>query len=253
MQLDEDRWIATLAAGSDRAVSTRVHAEIAEAYGSLARKAVWMVDHLRRRGVSLAPVAAEEHIVAWHGFVASAAAALRGDGNRAEIGRHPTVYLSYHHSSYPLLARSVLEAGVHVLVARDVPWLQAIGGRLINFMERPGDVLRACQRGDSVFAMMDYCYEKTRSARYISFLSYPARTPTGILSLARRYGLGVTLLTHDGKVDGQVERDVVRGMTVDELALWINRRIEERVTSEPAQWLMWASLDRRFQHVDYDS
>lgn len=253
MQFHEDSWIQTLIEIPSDPERSQVYKEVRSAYAPLARKAEWMTMHLRRRGVPVDVVHADEHIDAWIEFLNTAASAVGGKRLVTDVTSSSTIYLGLHHSTYPFLAQSILRSGVHVLVARKVKWLEAIGGNFIDLLRNAGDIRSICQRHEPIFAMMDYCYDQTRSVCDAPFLSYPTRTPTGLLKLARRYQYDLAFLRPNGRIHDGISVTQMQSANVETIARWMNSLIEEQVLAEPSRWLLWASLDRRLKALDYDT
>lgn len=162
-------------------------------------------------------------------------------------GGSRVLYLCWHFRDYPCIRAAVLARNALILVAKDADFMKdlADAGLTFNFRTSKSmfNLLRAMRNGRPIVAMFDYCYEGTRQD-VIEFLSYPVKTPTGILRLAHMFGYEARVI---GPVGGGVGTVGVFREIKDERksALAINSCIGNNILQNPVEWLMWPALDQR--------
>jgi lauroyl/myristoyl acyltransferase len=163
--------------------------------------------------------------------------------------------VGWHFPEYPYHLQSAVSAGALILVAQRSDWMYSAVPHSNLFCFRGTEsmtpLVRAFRNGRQVVVMMDYCYDET-SHTVVNFLGYPARTPSGVLTLAARFGYQITSGNHTERCS-LVEAKVTGTKSVPELALAINSHLEQEILAAPAEWLLWASVDRRWIGVDYES
>ncbi|MGJ4959641.1 hypothetical protein ACQR1H_28650 [Bradyrhizobium sp. HKCCYLRH2015] len=142
------------------------------------------------------------------------------------------------------------EKHVVVLVSNDAPWLSELkdAGTTLNFRAEGGaSALAAYMReGRNVFAMMDNIHPGTEFIRS-PFFGRPAKTPAAILRLAIRNGYTLALIApRDNRVE-VVATLPTAGKQPEDLAAWVNQKIEQEVRRAPERWLSWPTLAYRFQ------
>jgi hypothetical protein len=215
-------------------------------YGTIAWEAFDSYRDCRSRGVVGGDAEPESflvaHLLAWRDFFLNAAAIADPPENPQELDLSRKLLVGWHSPEFPLWIRDLPQGDVLVLTAREAGWLlepEGIRHEFYCFLKpRLGSrLVRAFHAGRPVFAMLDYCYEGTVQ-RPVEFLGRPASTPTGILDLALRFGYDVLFLDRPGVPLEPVPRPA--GGDVEELALWINQRIEKGIQSSPPRWLLWA-------------
>lgn len=158
-----------------------------------------------------------------------------------------TLYLTWHHAEAPLLLGHISQKGVLIMMAQHSQWMTELVGaeNALQFRNLPSvlPLIRAFRDGRPIACMFDYCYPET-AAIDVDFLGIPTRTPIGLLSLAIRFGYRLEMITYrDGPV--AVSDVEARGQTVESLALWANKILEQQILSDVGQWLLWPSLVHR--------
>lgn len=229
-------------------------AMMSDEYLALGRKAQWVFGHLARRGAVMESDLdfGSQHVTAWAEFMCSAAEAVAKRSIGPAHALSNMVYLTYHHPEYPRLANFVLASNTAVVVARDAWWMTEAGISTIN-IQHTRRIVEAISAGRSILAMMDYCYDCTKSAVFAPFFGYPTRTPTGVLSLAKRYRRGVEALAPDGSSLWRLTPSEVAMSSVESMTCELNSAFEDAIRRDLHRWLLWASVDRRWIGVDYDS
>ncbi|MBJ2157936.1 hypothetical protein [Variovorax sp. IB41] len=162
-------------------------------------------------------------------------------------GGSKTLYLCWHFRDYPTLRPILLAHKAIILVARDADWLEDLTSAGLTFNFRSGKpiskLVREMRNGTPIVAMFDYCYEETKQ-EIVNFLSYPVRTPIGILKLGK-------LFNYEIRVLGPVKKDIgtlshfKEINNVSALATTINSEISNAILRNPTEWLMWPALDQR--------
>lgn len=253
---EEDNLIAELrllrAAGASREKQEALCDRFLPSYLPIAQRAFALYDYCRTRGDVGGDLTSDaflaEHLRAWRDFFLNAAAIADRPARPPLFDPARKLLVGWHAPDHPLWIRDLPEGNVLVLTARDAGWLQVegIGHEFYCFRRaRLGTrLLRAFHTGRPVFAMLDYCYQETLQTR-VEFLGHPAATPTGVLQLALRFGYEIVFLRQtDSPVEliPRPDRD-----DVGELALQINQRIETEIRAQPTRWLLWVSVDSRWQ------
>jgi lipid A biosynthesis acyltransferase len=223
-----------------------------EGYVPLAREAFGLYHECRARGAVPGDVEPDafviEHLLAWRDFFLDAAAIGDPPATPQTLDLSRKLLVGWHRPDFPLWIRDLPQGDVLVLTAREAGWLlevEGIGHEFYCFLRpRLGSrLVRAFHAGRPVFAMLDYCYEGTVQAS-VEFLGRPAATPVGVLQLALRFGYDVVFLDQAGSPPEPLSWPA--GGDVGELALQINRRIEEGIQAHPSRWLLWAWGSRRW-------
>lgn len=156
------------------------------------------------------------------------------------------LHVGWHFPEYPMLVSRLHGKGCHFLLAEATRWLGLIPiENRIMFRSGLGDLrklYRTFRDGIPIACMLDYCYDGTQ---YIesSFLGSQCRTPIGALHLAKEHGYTVKLWKNPHEVDVSVD---LQSTDVVMAAAAINQAIGSQIALDPARWLLWASLDRRW-------
>jgi len=190
----------------------------------------------------------QEFIRAWSDFTRNALSHIGPafpDAIKVELGNEsPTLYVIWHFPEYPLLMHHLAKRNVIVAAAQDAEWLRPLAqvGLVANFSRMEGLIAlrRACEKGQSVAMMLDFCYEGTRN-RVAKFLGLPCKTPSGLIELAHRFGLGVRLISiSDNLICTELVPSFVND--ADDCLEWLNTKISGCIERDPTRWLLWPSL-----------
>lgn len=162
--------------------------------------------------------------------------------------RPRTIWFTCHQPEIPLMFPLIRARGILSLLAQTPDWMvDRIGpANLLAFREVGASVrlLRAFQEGRSIGAMLDYCYDETRAVT-APFLGFECRTPAGLLTLACRFEYDLALLDVSEGVPKILSLRPATG-PVEHLAALLNAELSAIIWREPARWLLWPSLDRRW-------
>jgi hypothetical protein len=223
---------------------------LAQGYETVARKGEWVMR--RCLGDARTPAAAyQRHLEAWREFLLAAARG-RGPGAVVPEGTHPerSLYFGWHFPEYPLWLENMSRWGLLLLVARVSAWMEEITGpeALCNFRDPALNfaIPRALKAGRPIYAMFDYCYPDSYSV-VTGFLGRPARTPGGLLELARRFGYRVHVVSVKEGLPVFLDVFDPAPLPVEECARRINSAIETEILRDPARWLLWAIAEDRWE------
>lgn len=165
------------------------------------------------------------------------------------------LFACWHFPEYPILLEAASRTNTLVLVASEHAWMEHLRrqGCLLCFRsgQFSGALGRAFRARRPVFAMLDYCYESSRHV-VADFLSYPARTPVGVLRLAARSDYRIGLVSVRGRTLRVVQTIPTAGRAVEEIAGDLNAGIAREILRRPARWLLWPAVTQRWVGVDYD-
>lgn len=165
-----------------------------------------------------------------------------------------TLYLCWHFPEYPLLLKSIAKGDILILVADNSEWIvnSISEEKIYNFKESSfnSKLIHALKRKIPIICMFDYYYS---SSKYIisDFLGYPSKTPYGIIKLALLFEYSINLITDNKDTSGILINDIGLNSlqkTID----FINKKIETAILEIPSRWLLWPSIDNRWQNVDYE-
>lgn len=164
-----------------------------------------------------------------------------------------TLYLCWHYPEYPILIRSFPKHDILVLIADDANWITDIlpDDVVFNF-RKPSlskKLINAFRQGIPVGCMFDYCYPTSKSL-LSNFLGYPSRTPFGIIKLACMFNYSIVLITYEDQF--RFERVSSESNSYPILIDSINKKIENAILKCPSRWLLWPSINNRWQNVNYE-
>ena len=161
--------------------------------------------------------------------------------------------VGWHFPEHLGLIPFILRRDILCLVASEESWMEEMRRQNCIYCFRGGPVSsllpRAFHAGRPVFAMFDHCYESSRHI-ITEFLSYPARTPTGILELAARHRYRVGLVSARGRII-KVIQSFPATPDIRATVLTLNRTLEKEILRRPARWLLWPAVPQRWIGVDY--
>lgn len=191
------------------------------------------------------------HSRAWSDYLIACASAPQSKVRIPDAcrgSRH--LFLGWHFPEFPSWLGCARATETVVLLGREVRWIEELVGadQVCCFRSGAGVRMlgRAFHDGRPVFAMLDHCYPDTRGATATAFLGRSARTPTGVIELARRfdYDLQVVAPRSGGIaiVDGFHSADA----DVTESAQRVSHAIEREIASDPPRWLLWSLLHERW-------
>jgi hypothetical protein len=198
---------------------------------------------------------AEQQLGHWAEFLASTARPL---ASGLDLPDHRSgvraLYLSWQFPSYPRFLGLVGQHGWLVLVAENRDWIESVVGpeSTCNFRERrlSSRLPRALARGCTAYAMMDYCYPES-SHVVVPFLGLPARTPTGLIKLASRYGYTLHVVSADNAgITVVLDSIAPEQLDPEPAATRINQALGREILRDPPRWLNWAMADQRWT-VDF--
>ncbi|HZG18620.1 MAG TPA: hypothetical protein VE092_01285 [Herbaspirillum sp.] len=157
------------------------------------------------------------------------------------------LYICWHFRDYPAIRKELFKIKPLILIAQDADWLVELTNAGFTFNFRTAKnflrLIRSMKSGRPLVAMFDYCYEETRHIS-IDFLSYNARTPVGILHLAKRYGYRIQILgTQSGEIGTLKRISCIEDVEV--IAKEINKFLTAEIMAAPTHWIMWPALDQR--------
>jgi lauroyl/myristoyl acyltransferase len=157
---------------------------------------------------------------------------------------------------WPLILAAVPRVNGLALIAQDAAWIRrAVGSSSVLPFRKAGAVValaRAFRSGRPIAAMLDYCYDETAAVE-APFLGRMSRTPIGLFALARRYGYRIDVLSVADGAACTVEQIESREVAISDnvmLAGTVNAAIGRQVLLDPARWLLWPALDRRWTGSD---
>jgi Bacterial lipid A biosynthesis acyltransferase len=191
-----------------------------------------------------------EHITAWADFLRSAAESIQPSQILIDPIEKKHIYVLWHFPEYPKLTRLVIEKEAYALVARSGGWLDAVIGshKQVNFRSNGLQKLhRVFTRGESIFTMLDYCYQGTRSIQS-RFLGFTASTPVGLFSLALKFGYKVKIIQWNGDAASLLSVDSAIIENNQACADYLNNIIEKSIMQAAPRWLLWPSIDQRWDY-----
>jgi hypothetical protein len=237
----------------------RTHALSAflENYEPMIRKAAWAYRHYcSRSGCIPDPDFLQDHRVAWKDFLLSAAH-KRNTGSFNNYGSdffRSKLLLCWHFPEYPQYVQAVAKSRIITVLPKPVPWMQELDELGLAFyfhkQNNAQQLLRSMKEGHPILIMMDYAYESTRNA-VSPFLSYPAKTPIGLIDLAARFGYGAIIFSRKQECFFDLGEELGRGCR-DAVLRAVNGAIEQEILQSPARWLLWAGVDRRWIGCTYE-
>lgn len=219
---------------------------------TLAKKSFWMYKKLKSLGSNLEDTSNFEskYLQSWIVYYLSASLLTTNNKQLGISNNEPTLYITYHFPEYPLLGEFVNKYDILTMVASDSLWLSNFikdEANLYNFRspKLSSKLVRAFKERKSILAMFDYCYETSRSITS-NFLGIEVKTPYAILILAKRHNYKVKFIyDNNGFYIKECPEDNYLALTQT-----INNLITERIYKNPAQWLLWPSLDTRWTFND---
>jgi len=168
---------------------------------------------------------------------------------------HRTILIGWHFPEYPQLAEMVDKLDILVLIASEHSWLlEKLKEENVLLFRKEGPsskLLRAFAAHRPIYAMLDYCYSTSPSLD-VDFLGYPAKTPFGLIKLAIRFGYQFKFVNIDNKKLLIKNFEGSDFLEVQEVLQFFNKEIETAIMKSPSRWLLWPSVDNRWQNVDYD-
>jgi hypothetical protein len=220
--------------------------------------AVWAYSHYLNisgnRNIGDAAEFIEHYENSWSDFLLNAAGALETTLKDPALTYKQQLLIGWHCPEYPLWLPFASRHEILVLVARAETWMSStINEEYLHCFRTQAissKLPRALARRKPIFAMMDYCYEDTHSET-AEFLGYPARTPAGLIQLAKRYDYDIVFLTMRNDSIVPTQPFNVKSMSVSQIIKDLNAIIEREILRCPARWLLWPSVDRRWVGVDY--
>jgi hypothetical protein len=197
-----------------------------------------------------------EYLESWVDYYLHAATVVASDSTITNSAKERTIFLTWHHPEAPLLMAKIKSLGALTLIAQEAHWmLELMGSGNTLLFRNPSSsisLLKAFRKGRSIACMIDYCYDETVNVK-APFLGYQASTPSGLLILASRFGYQIDFVSYKNKGIFKVASTHASNRTSQDLAAWINTHLEHEIIAEPARWLLWPSVDRRWRDVQYDS
>lgn len=189
-------------------------------------------------------------LCAWADFYLCAATQWREARQTAPPGlpdQTGSLIIGWHHPSWPRLAQECGRLGALAIVARQSEWLNCVFHSnmvVLGDVDMRSRLEAACVAGQPIAAMLDYCYDHTRSVEWSTFLGRQCRTPSGIFSYVARHDYNVAVMAPE--TDGwHVACQFESGHTSRCVDL-VNAKLTEMIAEDPSQWLLWPSLDRRW-------
>ena len=165
-----------------------------------------------------------------------------------------TLYLCWHFPEYPLLLKSVAKSDMLILVADNSEWIinSISEEKIYNFRESnfKSKLIHSFKKRIPIICMFDYYYS---SSKYIisNFLGYPSKTPYGVIKLALLFEYSISLIT-DKKETSIIPVNEIDLNSLQKTIDFINKKIETSILEIPSRWLLWPSIDNRWQNVDYE-
>lgn len=248
MEVGDDELISSLALAADDL--NRLDALLTSATltnESLARKAQWCYSHVVNSFDSANSSNLEQGFLAgWIEYYLGAAG-LRALLTPTWRMSSATLYVCWHMPEYPRVLEWVVKQDALILAAREAAWMRRIAGKqgMANFMsgERFA-IIEAIRESRSIVTMLDYWYAGTRSVES-RFLGSNCYTACGIVQLALNNGYSICLLSISA--DGRVtEEPMPISSNLQALIDAINAGLSQCIMEDPARWLLWPSLDRRW-------
>ncbi len=222
---------------------------LAQGYEGVARKALSVCRACLGERVSPAEIYYRQ-IESWREYLLAAARG-RGPGEVVPAGSRleRALYLGWHFPEYPLWLENLSRWGLLILVARLAAWMEETTGRdaLCDFRDPALNLAlpRALKAGRPVFAMFDYCYPDSHALE-TEFLGLPARTPAGLLLLARRFGYTVHVVSVREGLPAILDTFDPAALPVEECARRINATLEAEILRDPPRWLLWPMGEERW-------
>jgi len=226
----------------------------------LIKKAAWAYYHfIKKNNISSVELDFEKHFAfSWEMF--NYYATFNYNPIKNSPLKDECLYLCWHFPEYPLLLKSISKNEALILVADDNEGLLNIvdKGKIYNFRDNQfsSRLVHSFKKKIPIICMFDYCYSASKYI-YSDFLGYPSKTPYGIIKLARLYNYQLNLVV-DVDIDIDVDKTHVTQMNIpnsDSLQAtidFINKKIETKILEIPSRWLLWPSIDNRWQNVNYE-
>lgn len=223
----------------------------------LAKKAQWAYYHFLRRSEveEVEESFMEGYLRSWFEFYRNASIASGKSIDNIDC-YEKSLFVLWHFPEYPLLTQFVAEHNILALVADRSDWMTQAMGEENQYHFRNGQLstklIAALKNGRPVCAMLDYHYDTSKHV-WSNFMSYPARTPFGIIKLAQLHGYTIKLVSKREAELGIITQIDTSLFSLQEIIDNINHQIEKEILLHPSQWLLWPSIDRRWLNVDYES
>lgn len=183
------------------------------------------------------------------GATPTAAASDVQAGNCFDCHDRPTLYLCWHFPEYPLIMERLIEKRIVTVVAKNAAWMQRLHecDLTANFRSVSGrhKLHKHFKYRSSILAMIDYCYEETKS-EITPFLGVLCRTPAGIIRRCMLLNYRIVVIScEEGcfiaeEINNRENRDNINHVLTE-----INSRVSVRISRNPARWLLWPSLASR--------
>lgn len=163
----------------------------------------------------------------------------------------PIVALTAHTGNWDLMAAYMVAIGANLSTIGKPARNEALQTALSDMREAYGirmlwrtgkdgtrDIIKELKNNRVVAALID---QDTRvSSSWIPFFGQPAKSPSGIIALAKRYDaiIATCFNVRTGLNSFELFVDTIDcNLTVDEILLEYNRRLESIIRQRPAQWV----------------
>ncbi len=255
---DEDDLVATLKnMPSEPYVINRLSRWLMVSMNDEIRKAYWAYGKAAERLNLPQRFTFElEYLTSWSEYYLHAATSVASDTTTVlDSVKEHTILATWHHPEAPLLMSEIKRIGALTLIAQEARWMVDLMGasNTLLFRDNPSSaihLLRAFRKGRSIACMIDYCYDETVNVE-APFLGYQSATPIGLLMLASNFGYKIDLVSYKYNNACIIASEYASNWKAEDLAIWINSHLESEIISEPARWLLWPSVDRRWRNVRY--
>ncbi|ANP90593.1 hypothetical protein BA011_32315 (plasmid) [Rhizobium leguminosarum] len=212
------------------------------------RQAFWVYTQVcRRLEMPIRKTFETEYLNSWAEYYFYAAGAKRCSGSNDFPPKR--IYLAWHQPEAPRLMAWIARLGALTLLAQQARWMVDLmgEGNTLLFRSRGSlaRLMRSLKGGQPVACMFDYCYAETASVDAM-FLGFSSRTPSGLLTLAARFGYELVLVSYldgDARIVATVD---AAGQPPKELASLINHHLQQQILRDPSRWLLWPSLNSRW-------
>lgn len=258
---DEEILVASLSSKLEDPIAVREECtQFVERYETIAKKANWAYQHFLRQTGSRSTFLnyfQTDFLQAWCDFFKYAAMANLNQKIEIPITDYrQKLILTWHFPEYPLLVPEVCTNNILLVAAQKTNWMVSAAGLENLYLFRSGStgisLIRAFKEQRPIAAMLDYCYDES-SHITANFLSYPARTPIGLFTLAEKFNYQIELLSFRDAECVVIDSFWANQGTILDNVIRVNQVIEKEILTDPARWLLWPSVDRRWIGTDYES
>lgn len=141
-------------------------------------------------------------------------------------------------------------------VARTAMVARELGCPTLDVSGSLRPVLAALQRNEQVLAVLDVPADQVSASQEVALMTYRARVPTGMLRLAVKHRIPVTLFLAGQELDGRRFLEIRRMGASDDLDTLMHAvfaELDRALRRNSAAWHFWSEAERVFAAEDADN